>query len=149
MNIVQNPYYCEEKQKSAIFARFLATGTNISITTHPHCTTVLRHKMYMERIMGRLKTLFTRRSPRGTANVAPDCESWGMYITFTSARISNKTEPTLALKHRGDVARFTYIGRTSNPKNRPTEHQKVYLKKNPHIHIHNCDMIFNVWCFIS
>ena len=28
-----------------------------------------------------------------------------MYITFTSAKIANKAEPTLALKPRGDVTR--------------------------------------------
>ena len=32
-------------------------------------------------------------------------ESWGMYITFASAKIANKAEPTLALKPRGDVTR--------------------------------------------
>ena len=32
-------------------------------------------------------------------------ESWGMYITFTSAKIANKAEPTLALKPRGNVTR--------------------------------------------
>ena len=32
-------------------------------------------------------------------------ESWGMYVTFASAKIANKAEPTLALKPRGDVTR--------------------------------------------
>ena len=32
-------------------------------------------------------------------------ESWGMYITFASAKIANKAEPTLALKPRGDLTR--------------------------------------------
>ena len=32
-------------------------------------------------------------------------ESLGMYITFASAKIANKAEPTLALKPRGDVTR--------------------------------------------
>ena len=32
-------------------------------------------------------------------------KSWGLYITFTSAKIANKAEPTLALKPRGDVTR--------------------------------------------
>ena len=32
-------------------------------------------------------------------------ESWGMYITFASAKIANKAEPILALKPRGDVTR--------------------------------------------
>ena len=55
-------------------------------------------------------------------------ESWGMYITFASAKIANKAEPTLALKPRGDV--------TSNPKQgyqwpqkRTCVRQKLYKKK--------------------
>ena len=31
--------------------------------------------------------------------------SWGMYITFASAKNQNKAEPTLALKPRGEVTR--------------------------------------------
>ena len=41
-----------------------------------------------------------------SASVAPRGESWGMYITFASAKIANKAEPTLALNPRGDVTKY-------------------------------------------
>ena len=40
--------------------------------------------------------------------------SWGMYITFASTK-ENKVEPTLALKHRGDITKNPKQG-TSGPK---------------------------------
>ena len=43
-------------------------------------------------------------------------ESWGMYITFASAKIANKAEPTLALKPRGDVTRNPKQGYQWPPK---------------------------------
>ena len=42
--------------------------------------------------------------------------SWGMYITFASAKKVNKAEPTLALKPRGDSPEIQNRG-ISGPKN--------------------------------
>ena len=55
-------------------------------------------------------------------------ESWGMYSTFTSAKIANQAEPTLALKPRGDVTRNPKQG-TSGPKKRTCVLPKTFLKK--------------------
>ena len=55
-------------------------------------------------------------------------ESWGMYITFASAKIANKAEPTLALKPRGDVTRNPKQG-TSGPQKRTCVRQKTLKKK--------------------
>ena len=58
-------------------------------------------------------------------------ESWGMYITFASAKIVNKAEPTLALKPRGDVTRNPKQG-YQWPQNRTCVcvHQKLKKKNN-------------------
>ena len=53
---------------------------------------------------------------RRSASVALRGESWGMCITFASAKIANKAEPTLALKPRGDVTRNPKQGYQWPPK---------------------------------
>ena len=55
-------------------------------------------------------------------------ESWGMYITFVSAKIANKAEPTLALKPRGEVTRNPKQG-YQWPQKRTCVRQKLFLKK--------------------
>ena len=55
-------------------------------------------------------------------------ESWGMYITFASAKIANKAEPTLALKPRGDVTRNPKQG-YQWPQKRTCVRQKLKKKK--------------------
>ena len=55
-------------------------------------------------------------------------ESWGMYITFASAKIANKAEPTLALKPRGDVTRNPKQG-YQWPQKRTCVRQKTLKKK--------------------
>ena len=55
-------------------------------------------------------------------------ESWGMYITFASAKIANKAEPTLALKPRGDVTRNPKQG-YQWPQKRTCVRQKLLKKK--------------------
>ena len=55
-------------------------------------------------------------------------ESWGMYITFASAKIANKAEPTLALKPRGDVTRNPKQG-YQWPQKRTCVRQKLFKKK--------------------
>ena len=55
-------------------------------------------------------------------------ESWGMYITFASANIANKAEPTLALKPRGDVTRNPKQG-YQWPQKRTCVRQKLLKKK--------------------
>ena len=55
-------------------------------------------------------------------------ESWGMYITFTSAKIANTAEPTLALKPRGVITRNPKQG-YQWPQKRTCVHQKTLKKK--------------------
>ena len=55
-------------------------------------------------------------------------EFWGMYITFASARIANKAEPTLALKPRGDITRNPKQG-YQWPQKRTCVRQKLLKKK--------------------
>ena len=52
-------------------------------------------------------------------------ESWGMYITFASAKIVNKAEPTLALKPRGDVTMKSKTGVPVAPQKRTCVRQKL------------------------
>ena len=52
-----------------------------------------------------------------------------MYITFASAKIANKAEPTLALKPRGDVTRNPKQG-YQWPQKRTCVRQKTLKKKN-------------------
>ena len=54
-------------------------------------------------------------------------ESWGMYITFASAKITNKAEPTLALKPRGDITRNPKQG-YQWPQKRTCVRQKLFKK---------------------
>ena len=63
-------------------------------------------------------------------------ESWGMYITFASAKIANKAEPTLALKPRGDVTRNPKQG-YQWPQKRTCVRQKLKKKKKKK----NCKML--------
>ena len=56
-------------------------------------------------------------------------ESWGMYITFASAKIANKAEPTLALKPRGDVTRNPKQG-VPVPQKKGHVSAKYFKKKN-------------------
>ena len=55
-------------------------------------------------------------------------ESWGMYVTFASAKIANKAEPTMALKPRGDVTRNPKQG-YQWPQKRTCVRQKTLKKK--------------------
>ena len=55
-------------------------------------------------------------------------ESWGMYITFASAKIANKAEPTLALKPRGDITRNPKQG-YQWPQKKDMCPPKTFLKK--------------------
>ena len=57
-------------------------------------------------------------------------ESWGMYITFASAKIVNKAEPTLALKPRGDITRNPKQGYQWPQKRTCVSAKKKNLKKN-------------------
>ena len=51
-----------------------------------------------------------------------------MYITFASAKIANKAEPTLALKPRGDVTRNPKRG-YQWPQKRTCVRHKLFKKK--------------------
>ena len=61
-------------------------------------------------------------------------ESWGMYVTFASAKIANKAEPTLALKPRGDVTRNPKQG-YQWPQKRTCDGQKTKKQKNIQGHL--------------
>ena len=65
-------------------------------------------------------------------------ESWGMYITFASAKIANKAEPTLALKPRGDVTRNPKQG-YQWPQKRTCVRQKLFKKNKKKHEIHEIE----------